>query len=484
MSPDPATCYRALAARDPRFDGTFFVGVQTTGIYCRPVCTARTPARDRCVFFERAALAERDGFRACFQCRPELAPGDARVDSLSRLVASAVERIECGALNDGSVDALASELGVTARHLRRAFAVELGVTPVALALSRRMALAKQLVQDGGLGMAEVAFASGFGSVRRFNAAFRERFGRPPSELRRSKARASDDTIVLRLDYRPPLAFEDSLAFLAARAVAPVEGVADGVYRRTVRVGGREGWISVAQDPSRASLRAEVSASLAPALMSIVGRLRRMFDLDAHPHAIAAHLAEDDRLAPLVRARPGVRLAGAFDPFEVLVRAILGQQVTVRGATTLARRVVERFGEPIETPFEDLRRVFPTPDVLAAASESEIAALGMPGARARALLGSARAVASGEVRLGPTAAADETIAALVALPGVGPWTAQYVAMRAFGWPDGFPSSDLVLRRALGIDGARALERRAERWRPWRAYAAMHLWTSETRKDDRS
>lgn len=480
MSLDPATCYRALAARDARFDGTFFVGVHTTGVYCRPVCSARTPARDRCAFYERAVLAERDGFRACFTCRPELAPGNARVDSVSRLVATAIARIEAGALDDGSVDELASELGVSARHLRRAFSVEVGVTPIALALSRRMAFAKQLVQDGGLGMAEVAFASGFRSVRRFNAAFRERFGRAPSALRRSGSRAGGDTIVLRLDYRPPLDFTRSLAFLEGRAVPSVETVTDGTYRRTVRVRDAVGWISIAPDPLRPSLRAEISSGLAPELMEIVVRLRRMFDLDAHPHAIAAHLASDARLAPLVAARPGVRIAGAFDPFEVLVRAILGQQVSVRGATTLARRLVEALGEPIETPFSELQRAFPLPERLAAAREADIAAIGMPGARARALIASARAVASGEVRLDPGADVDETIAALVALPGIGAWTAQYVAMRALGWPDGFPSSDLVLRRALDVESARELERHAERWRPWRAYAAMHLWTGEAEK----
>ncbi len=477
MSLDPATCYRALVARDPRFDGAFFVAVSTTGIYCRPVCPARTPRPDRCSFYERAALAERDGFRACFTCRPELAPGSARVDSVSRLVAGASARIEAGALNDGSLDELAAELGVTARHLRRAFAAELGVSPMALALSRRMALAKQLVQDGGLGMAEVAFASGFRSVRRFNAAFRERFGRPPSELRRAGARASGGSISLRLDYRPPLEWAAMLGFLAARAAPSVERAEGGAYARVVRVGGALGWVRLAPEPDRAALRAEVSPELAPELMRVAASLRRAFDLDAHPHAVAAHLAPDPALAPLVAARPGLRIPGVLDPFEGLARAILGQQVSMRGATTLAGRLAARFGERVETPFAELARAFPSAETIAGAREADVAAIGVPGARARALIAAARALELGDVELRPGADAARAIASLRALPGVGRWTAEYVALRVLGWPDGFPAGDLVLSRALGADSARELERRAEPWRPWRGYAAMHLWCAE-------
>ncbi len=476
---DPETCYRALVSRDARFDGTFFVAVRTTGVYCRPVCTARTPRRDRCAFYDPAVLAERDGFRACFTCRPELAPGSARVDSVSRLVAAAIARIEAGALNDGSIEQLASELGVTARHLRRAFASELGVTPVALAQSRRLSLAKQLIQDGSIGLAEVAFASGFRSVRRFNAAFRERFGRAPSELRRARA-ASDDRIVIRLDYRPPLDWSALLAFLGPRAVPSIERVDGDRYERTVRVGARTGWVAVAPDPARAALRAEIAPELAPELMAVVARLRRMLDLDAHPDAVGAHLAQDPRLAPLVEARPGLRVPGAFDGFELLVRAILGQQVSVRAATTLASRLAARFGDEVEAP--SLERVFPAPEAVASAGEDALASIGLPRARARAIAAAARAFADGSIRVEPGADAEAAMGALRALDGVGEWTASYVAMRALGWPDAFPAGDLVLRRAIGASSPRELAREAERWRPWRAYAALHLWTDASRKEE--
>jgi AraC family transcriptional regulator of adaptative response / DNA-3-methyladenine glycosylase II len=472
------TCYRALTARDPRFDGVFFVGVRTTGIYCRPICRARTPGRDRCVFFTRAAEAERDGFRACFRCRPELAPGGGPVDAVPRLVQAAVQRIEAGALNEGSVDDLAAELGVTGRHLRRAMVAELGVSPVDLAQTRRLALAKQLLQDTGLSLTDIAFASGFASVRRFNALFQARFGEPPSALRRAHGggRAAE-AITLRLDHRPPLAWEPLLAHLAARAIPGVEVVEGGVYRRSVRLGGASGWIVVAPDPARPALVAEVSLSLAGSLMPLAARVRALFDLDARPAEIAAHLGRDRRLAPLVARRPGLRVPGAFDGFETTVRAILGQQVSVRGATTLSGRLVATFGEPIRSPHAGVTHLFPRPEVIAGADEGAIAAIGMPAARARAVQALARAVTSG-LRMVRGGDAAETGAALTALPGIGPWTAEYVAMRALGWPDAFPASDLGLRNAMGGSSTKDLTAAAERWRPWRAYAAQHLWTSLT------
>ncbi|HEX2570054.1 MAG TPA: AlkA N-terminal domain-containing protein [Polyangia bacterium] len=492
VSLDADTCYRALCARDGRFDGVFFVAVKTTGIYCRPVCRARTPAPDRCVFYRTPVEAERDGFRACFRCRPELAPGNGPVDSVPRLVEQAVARIDAGFLNEGSLDELAEALGVTGRHLRRAIRTELGVSPVALAQSRRLALAKQLLQDTALPLAEVAFASGFASVRRFNALFQARFGRPPSALRREHAAdGAPAALVLRLDYRAPLDWDALLGFLAGRAIPGAEEVATGIYRRTVRLAGASGWIEVQRDPSpQETLRATVSLSLASVLMQVVARLRGLFDLDAHPAAICAHLARDPALAPLLERHPGLRVPGAFDGFETAVRGILGQQVSVRAATTLSGRLIERFGEPLETPHPGLRRLFPRPDVLARASEDDVAGLGMPGARARTVIALARAVAGSELRLdrvgraGPTDVVRER---LQALPGVGDWTAQYIAMRVLGWPDAFPASDLGLRHALGGLSAREIERQAEPWRPWRAYAAMHLWTSLTpavsRRSDR-
>jgi AraC family transcriptional regulator of adaptative response / DNA-3-methyladenine glycosylase II len=476
MTLDADTCYRAIAARDRRFDGLFLVAVSTTGVYCRPVCTARTPRRDRCRFFRSAPEAERAGYRACFVCRPELAPGGAPLEAVPRLVARALARIQAGALDEGSVDTLAGELGVTARHLRRAFEAELGVTPIGVAQSRRLAVAKRLLHDTALGLAEVALASGFQSVRRFNAAFRGRFGRPPSTVRRDHGGVADGALRLRLDYRPPLDWERLLAFLGARGIAGVEHAADGVYARTVRVGSIAGTVSVAPAAGKPWLVAEASLALAPALATVVTRLRALFDLDARPDLVTAHLGSDPLMRARVSRRPGLRLPGAFDPFETAVRAVLGQQVSVAAATTLAGRLARRFG----TPLEDARSpalaiLFPTPEVLADATPAAIAGVGMPRSRAETVLALARAMTDGSIELTPGADPDEVARRLDALPGIGPWTAQYVAMRALHHPDAFPADDLGVRKALGARGAEA-ERRAARWRPWRAYGVMHLWES--------
>jgi AraC family transcriptional regulator of adaptative response / DNA-3-methyladenine glycosylase II len=468
---NPDACYEALRARDARFDGVFFVGVTTTGIYCRPVCRVRMPGRDRCVFFDRAAEAERDGYRACFRCRPELAPGHAPMDSVPRLVRAAVARIDAGALNDGSVDDLAGELGVTARHLRRALETELGVSPVELAQSRRLALAKQLLQDTALPLAEVAFASGFHSVRRFNALFRDRFDRPPTAVRRAHGEG-DASLSLRLDYRPPLDWPGLVAFFRARAVPGVEVVDGDEIRRAVVVGERAGIVAVRPDAGgRPALRATVSASLAPALMRVVAGLRALFDLDAHPRRVAETLARDPLLRASVARRPGLRVPGAIDGFELALRGVLGQQVSVRAATTLAGRLAARFGRPVAGP--GIERAFPTAAALARAAEGDVAAVGMPAARARAVVALARAVDAG-LRLAPGVDPEATMARLRELPGIGEWTAQYVAMRGLAWPDAFPAGDLGVRRALGGASAAAAEERAAAWRPWRAYAVLHLW----------
>jgi AraC family transcriptional regulator of adaptative response / DNA-3-methyladenine glycosylase II len=477
------TCYRALLARDPRFDGLFFVAVETTGVYCRPVCRARTPRRERCAFYRTAAEADRDGFRACLRCRPELAPGHARVDAESRTVARAVARIESGALNGASVDDLARELGVTARHLRRTMQAELGVSPLELAQSCRFALAKQLLQDSALSMTEVAFAGGFQSVRRFNDAFRERYQRPPSALRRArrKPQPERDTIELTLEYRAPYDWDCMLGFLAARATPGVELVADGAYLRTVVLDAARGCVRVTRVPGRNALRAHVSLALARVLMPLVARLRRTFDLDAQPALIGAHLSKDAALRASVRAHAGLRLPGAFDGFETALRAVLGQQVSVAAATTLAGRVAHAFGEPIETPYAQLSRLVPDAAAIAAASEQAIAALGVMPARARTLRALAQAVCDGELSLDARPDPQSTSAALARVPGIGPWTAQYIAMRVLADPDAFPASDLGVRKALGGVSVAAGLARAEHWRPWRAYAAMHLWTQLARSD---
>ncbi|PCC72928.1 DNA-3-methyladenine glycosylase II [Nannocystis exedens] len=476
MELDPAACYDALCARDRRFDGVFFVGVTTTGIYCRPICPARTPGRGRCQFFRRPAEAERAGFRACFRCRPELAPGRAAVDSLSRLATAALARIDAGDLNDGSVDGLAQRLGVSGRHLRRALEAELGATPIELAQTRRLALAKQLLQDTALPPAEVAFAAGFASVRRFNALVQQRFGRPPSALRREGGEAaSGDAIDLRLDYRPPLDWPALLTFVRGREVAGVEHVDDeGAYTRVVALGDRVGWLRVSSDPARPALRVRVALSLAPHLMAIVARLRGLFDLDAHPDTIAAHLRRDPVLRASVDAHPGLRVPGAFDGFELAARAVLGQQVSVRAATTLCARLVARFGRPVPKSLPGLTAVFPAPADLAAATVADVRAIGLPEQRARTLVALAGALAEGRLDLSLGADPAGAIAALEALPGIGPWTAQYIAMRALRWPDAFPGGDLVVRRALDVTTTRAAEARTAAWRPWRAYGVLHLW----------
>jgi len=489
---DPSTCYPALRAHDPRFDGLFFVGVKTTGIYCRPICPARVPAADRCVFFRRAAEAERAGFRACFRCRPELAPGVASegsadvapVDAIGRIVRAAVTRIEAGYLNEASVDDLAAELGVTARHLRRAMEAELGVTPIELGQTQRLALAKQLLQETHLPLAQVAFASGFASVRRFNALFQARFGRRPSDVRREhgaeRKGGPEDSITLRLDYRPPFDWQELTSFLDGRVIPGVEQILDGQYRRSVLLGKHSGWLAVRPDPKRDALRARVSLSLAPVLPRVVTRLRALFDLDASPSAIAEHLGRDPVLAKSVSRRPGLRVPGAFDVFEMAVRAILGQQVSVAAATTLSGRLVRKFGDaPAPTVPAELQEIgwtFPTPARLARAKLDDIASLGMPGARARTVLELSRAIARRRVNLSPDAEPQSAIEQLQTVPGIGPWTAHYIALRAFRWPDAFPAADLGVRKALGVSSDHAALERAAAWQPWRGYAVLHLWAS--------
>ena len=479
--------YDALVARDPRWDGVFFVGVSTTGIYCRPICPARTPGRNRCTFHDTAAQAEAAGFRACFRCRPELAPGNAATDAVDQLVAIASQRISEGALNEGSVDELASELGVSARHLRRAMEARLGVTPIDLAQTRRLALAKQLLQDTALSLTEIAFAAGFGSVRRFNAVFQDVMGSSPSKLRRKHV--TDDrpsALVMRLDYRPPYDFDGILAFLAARAIPGVEHVADGVYRRVVRDGKHVGSIEVRRHSKRAALELCVSSSLVPVLMPLVARVRRMFDLDARPDVIGRVLARDPVLARHVAARPGLRVPGAIDGFEAAIRALLGQQVSVAAATTLAGRFASAFGAPHPID-EHLRVRFPTAREVAARSIDDIAAIGLPGARAAAVHALASAVATRKLELDGICDLDAFVAAIVKMPGIGPWTAHYLAMRALHLPDAFPAADLGVKKALAGASPRVAEQRAEAWRPWRSYAVMYLWTSlggsDAEEDDR-
>lgn len=482
MDLDAASCYAALAARDTRFDGVFYVGVRTTGIYCRPICPARLPASIRCEFFASAAEAERAGYRACWRCRPEIAPGNAAVDARSRLARSAWARIEAGFLNDHSLGELGQALGVTSRHLRRVTEAEFGISPVELAQTRRLALAKQLLHDTRMSMADVAFAAGFGSVRRFNSLFQERFKRRPSSVRRDHGAGAPgtDTISLRLDFRPPFDWEALLSFLRARAIPRVEVVDSGQYRRSVALDGHVGWVAVGAEPGRNRLRARVALSLAPKLMEITSRLRAQFDLDARPDIISAHLGLDPILQPLLRVRPGLRVPGAFDGFELAIRAVLGQQVSVRAATTISGRLVDRFGREVNCELDGIARTFPTAGMMADATVAQVKKIGIPETRARTIVALARLLAEGRVDLSPGGDPESVVAALQTVTGIGPWTAHYLAMRALRWPDAFPAGDLAVRRALGVDTARAAERRSVPWRPWRAYAVVHLWSAYAKR----
>lgn len=476
MRIDNDTCYRALAARDARFDGLFFVGVTTTGVYCRPICTARTPAQDRCRFFASSAMAERQGFRPCLRCRPELAPGLAPVDSVMRVARAAAGRIEAGALNgEGSLEKLARDLRLSSRHLRRAIRQEFGVSPIELAQTQRLLLAKQLLAESDLPIIDVAFASGFASVRRFNASFQSHYRLTPSRMRRaSGANRPAGCLRLTLGYRPPMAWEILLRFLADRATAGVEWTSGQSYYRTASIGSHAGWIKVEPVSGRNMLAVELATTLLPVLPEVLTRLKNQFDLNARPDVIGAQLSREPRMTAAVGRYPGLRVPGAFDGFELAVRAILGQRISVRAATTLAGRVAARFGELIETPFPSLNRIGPTAERLAATDESELAALGMSGARALCIRALAQAVASGQIDLQPGLDPEQLIPVLCELPGIGDWTAQYIAMRALRWPDAFPAGDLGLLKALGATSPRRLLDLAASWRPWRAYAAMYLW----------
>lgn len=479
MPPDTAALYSAYASRDPRFDGVFYIGVTSTGIYCRPVCTARTPKQGNCRFFESAAAAEKASFRPCLRCRPELAPGNAPVDDAHRIAHLVAHRIEEGMLDDGAgLGTIAARFGWSARQIRRIIHRELGVSPIELVMTRRLLLAKQLLTETALPITRVAFASGFSSLRRFNDAFAGRYGMPPTRFRKATDAArparSDDTFTLQLAYRPPFDWSGILRFLDARALRGVERVEDHAYVRTVQLGAHVGWIRVRHAPEQRGLLVQLTHSLTPALPALLGRLRHVFDLSARPDVIAAQLGRDPVLADAVARNPGLRVPGAFDGFELAVRAILGQQITVRAATTIAGRFVDAFGGTIETPHEGLDRLSPTPARVAAASVDDIASLGIIRTRARSILAVAEAMASGRLRLEPGASPAEVVAQLVALPGIGAWTAQYVAMRALRWPDAFPSGDVALRNALGGVSAARAEALSQAWRPWRSYATLHLW----------
>ena len=486
---DRESCNRAVESADARFDGVFFVGITTTTIYCRPICPARRTLRKNRRYFNSAAAAERAGFRPCLRCRPELAPGRARIDAVPRLAEAAAQRIAAGALNGRGLEGLATDLGVSGRQLRRAMQQELGVSPIELVLTRRLLLAKQLLTETALPIIDVAYASGFSSVRRFNDAFSNRYGMPPSRFRKATDGAAVVTtalnsFTLQLTYRPPFDWLGILQFLGARAMKGVELVREDAYYRTVRLGNHMGWVHVRHAPKNRALLVELTHSLTPVLPVLLGRLRHLFDLSARPDIITGQLAQDFLLAESVAQNPGLRVPGAFDGFELVVRAILGQQITVKAATTLAGRFADAFGDAIDTPHPGLTRLSPTPKRIASAKPEEIAALGVTQARARSIVVLAEEMHSGHLKLEAGAPAEPTIEQLIALPGIGPWTAQYIAMRALRWPDAFPKEDIALRKKLGGVSAARAEELSQAWRPWRSYATLHLWHALARQESAS
>ncbi|QTN24605.1 DNA-3-methyladenine glycosylase 2 family protein [Rhizobacter sp. AJA081-3] len=485
MTFDPDAAYQVLIARDARFDGRLFVGVTSTGVYCRPICRVRTPLQRNCRFFETPAQAEAASFRPCLKCRPEIAPGAGLpwsvMDASRTLARQAAQELNAQAASGeaASLSALAAKLGVSDRHLRRIFAADQGVTPMQYLQTRRLLLAKQLLTDSALPVAQVALASGFRSLRRFNAAFAQQYRMSPSRLRGAagdepdRADATPDAITLTLAYRAPFDHAALLRFVAQRAIPGIEEVDGATIRRTLRAGSvaaQPGWVEARFDPSRGRVQLRFAPALAASSARIVAAARRWLDLDAAPASIDAALAD-------LPGPPGIRLPGSLDAFELAVRAVLGQQVTVAAARTLARRVVERFDTPLATPWPSLARAFPSPQALAEATLDSVASLGIVRTRANALIALAQAWPGLEAAM---ASPDDFIAALCELPGIGPWTAHYIAMRALGWPDAFPPNDVAVLKAMrllfGTQNQRDADAQAQAWRPWRAYAVLRLWNS--------
>jgi AraC family transcriptional regulator, regulatory protein of adaptative response / DNA-3-methyladenine glycosylase II len=482
MDQDNRRLFTALTARDSRFDGVFFVGVTSTDVYCRPICPAKTPKETNCRFFDTPQEAEQAGFRPCLRCRPELAPGSAPVDDAQRIAQLIVQRLEEGHLDGkAGLEEIADQFELSSRQIRRIVQKELGVPPIQLLLTRRLLLAKQLLTETTLPITEVAFASGFSSLRRFNDAFNRRYGMPPTRLRMkatddAAAIAESQTSTLQLSYRPPYDWKGILAFLGARALKGIEHVTDSSYSRTVHLGAAKGWIRVTQSQKKHALMVEFTHTLTPVLPALLSRVRALFDLNARPDLIAKHLSKDARLRSAVKANPGLRVPGAFNGFEMGLRAILGQQVTVKAATTIACRFVEAFGEPIVTPFAELNRLTPGPAEVAAASVDDIARHGIVAARCKSIIALAKGQGGDGLCLdgGAHHNPDDSIKRLVELPGIGQWTAHYIAMRALRWPDAFPKEDIAVRNNLGGVTAKEAETLSQSWRPWRSYAVMHVW----------
>jgi AraC family transcriptional regulator, regulatory protein of adaptative response / DNA-3-methyladenine glycosylase II len=487
---DKEACYAAMQAHDARFDGRFFCGVSSTGIYCRPVCRVKPPRKENCTFFVSAAAAEAAGYRPCLRCRPELAPGRAPVDSVARLARSAALIMEEDRLTSRTISELATTLGITDRHLRRVFLAEYGVSPVQYLQTQRLLLGKSLLSDTRLTVTEVAVAAGFGSIRRFNHLFKTHYRLTPNRLRNKTdgIEQSDQGITVSLGYRPPYAWDSLISFLAHRAIPGVEWVAEGRYRRTVALKKGDtihyGWISVANQPKRNRLSITVASTLLPVLSQVLARIRLLFDLNSSPEKVYEKLVVMNELLPNICV-PGIRVPGCFDPFEMAVRAILGQQITVKAAGTLAARLVNVFGGKTETPFEGLSLAFPHPETICGLSgsmENHLGPLGITGAKARSILALATALMTGSIALSYGSNPTDEMEKLGSLPGFGPWTVQYIAMRALGWPDAFPHTDYGVRKALRDRSVQEILALSPAWSPWRSYATILLWNALSHKPE--
>ena len=473
MNLDPRICSQARLSRDARFDGRFFIAVRSTRIYCRSICPVRTVKEQNVRYFPTAAAAAEAGFRPCLRCRPESSPGTPAWLGTSTTVSRALRLIGESAMEGEGMETFAARLGIGSRQLRRLFLRHLGASPLAVMKTRRLHFAKKLIDETSLPMGQIALAAGFGSVRRFNSAFRKTYRRTPTQIRRLAhfdSAPAESEYVFRLGFRPPFHWDALLDFLDRRATPGVEAVESGRYSRSISLHGHSGSLSVSLEKSGSALEVRISFPEPRWLFLIVERLRRMFDLRADPREIAACLASDPLLARRIEAMPGLRVPGCWEGFELAVRAILGQQVSVKGATTLAGRLVQTFGNPLSIdPL--LTHLFPAAEVLA---EADVARIGLPRKRAESIRALARAVSAGRIVFSSVENVDEFQARLCELPGIADWTAQYIAMRALGEPDAFPAGDLGLLRSISLDDECELARRAEAWRPWRAYAAMYLW----------
>ncbi len=477
--------YVAFKAKDTRFDGRFFVGVSSTGIYCRPICRARLPKAENCTFYVSASAAEQAGYRPCLLCRPELAPGNAPVDAASSLARRAAGLLEADCGSEQGIEKLADQLGCSSRHLRRAFTAEYHVSPVQYLQTCRLLLAKSLLTDTNLPVIDVAMAAGFGSLRRFNALLKKQYGLAPTAMRKQVTGNSshDSNVTLTLGYRPPYQWKQILDFLAGRAIAGIEKVIDDEYFRTVRLDAGDGqhvhgWIKAGHRPQKNALAVTVSSTLLPVLSQVLDRVRHLFDLCCDPDAIAETLVVMDNIRPGLCV-PGIRLPGCFDAFEMMVRAVLGQQITVKAAKTLAARLGEAYGTPVDTGIKGLTHVFPSLETFLSLDgqiADHLGPLGITGARANTILGLAKALAAGRTDLRFCVEPQAELEKLMKIPGIGAWTAQYIAMRVMGWPDAFPHTDYGVKKALSPHTPAEILMLAESWRPWRSYATINLWNA--------